>query len=493
MVVAEFAVNRAGVIAINQSNAALISARTAAQAAINAVATAVKTTINNLSPLSDRQTRLNQVDTNIANAQTALAGTSSTADVTAAQGSAISALNADAANAQQKSSQEDAISRLQNYATNAENAIAALPGLSADNLTTAKTAIESAITNGDTNIQGATEHADMANALTAAEQVIDTAMTTAQNQSQQTLAQAQSNAAAAIDAALAAAEQKLNNLSLSTTDQAAQQKQLEADAGNAKVSIAAATSLAGVTQAQQAGTQAINQDILLAEIDSLQTEAKKRLQAYANQAKQTISQLPDLPGTSYTNAYSGIDNLVSIWSGNISNTRNLADMQKALYSGGSAINLVSLSAQANSQTIVDQERSTAQAAIDAAATTARTTITSLNPLSDKADRLNQINTDVQNAYNALDSATNQTGFTAAQTAGTTAITNDTAAAQLKSEQEKDDNALTAYGQNAKDAIAAMPGLSQAQLSKRKAILTRLCQQVRTTSMQQRASPMRITP
>ncbi|GIC69913.1 DUF1542 domain-containing protein [Fructobacillus tropaeoli] len=480
LVAAEFAVNRAGVIAINQSNAALVSARTAAEAAINAVASAVKTTINNLSPLSDRQTRLSQVDTDIANAQTALENTSATADVTAAQGKAIAALNADAANAQQKSSQEDAISRLQNYATNAETALAGMSGLSADNLTTAKTAIESAVTNGDTNIQGASEHAAMASALIAAEQAIDAATTTAQNQSQQVLAQAQSDASAAIDAALAAAKTKLSNLSLSTDDQAAQEKQLEADAGNAKTSINAATSLAAVTQAQQTGAQAINQDILSAEIASLQTEAKKRLQAYADQTKKTISTLPDLPGDSYTNAYSGIDALVTVWAGNITNTKNLADMQNALYSGASAINLVSLSAQANSQKIVDQERAAAEAAINQAATTARQTINSLSPLSDKSTRLDQIDQDVKDADAALDAATNNQGFTAAQSAGTTAITNHVTAAQLKSAQEQADADLATYGQNVYAKIAALPDLTNDQRQKASTDITNAVSQGKTS-------------
>ncbi|CAK1224300.1 Exopolysaccharide export protein/domain GumC/Wzc1 (GumC) [Fructobacillus tropaeoli] len=480
LVAAEFAINRAGVIAINQSNAALISARTAAEAAINAVATAVKTTINNLSPLSDRQARLSQVDTDIANAKTALEGTSATADVTAAQGKAIAALNADAANAQQKSSQEDAISRLQNYATNAETALAGMPGLSADSLATAKTAIESAVTSGNTNIQGASEHAAMASALIAAEQAIDAATTTAQNQSQQTLAQAQSAASTAIDAAVAAAKTKLSNLSLSTDDQAAQEKQLETDAGNAKTSINAATSLAAVTQAQQTGAQAINQDILSAEIDSLQTEAKKRLQAYANQSKQTVNALPDLASDSYTSIDNEIDTLVGIWSGNIANTRNLADMQNALYSGGSAINLISLTAQANSQKIVDQERAAAEAAINQAATTARQTINSLSPLSDKSTRLDQIDQDVKDADAALDAATNNQGFTAAQSAGTTAITNHVTAAQLKSAQEQADADLAAYGQNVYAKIAALPDLTNDQRQKASTDITNAVSQGKTS-------------
>ncbi|WP_338348748.1 DUF1542 domain-containing protein [Fructobacillus evanidus] len=480
LVAAEFAVNRAGVIAINQSNAALVSARIAAEAAVNAVAAAVKTTINNLSPLSDQQARLSQVDTDIANAKTALESTSATADVTAAQGKAIATLNADAANAQQKSSQEDAISRLQNYATNAETALTGMSGLSADNLATAKTSIESAVTNGDTNIQGASEHAAMASALIAAEQAIDAATTTAQNQSQQTLAQAQSDASAAIDAALTAAQQKLNHLSLSTDDQATQEKQLETDAGNAKTSINVATSLAAVTQAQQTGAQAINQDILSAEIDSLQTEAKKRLQAYADQTKKTIGTLPDLSGDSYTNAYNGIDALVTIWSGNITNTRNLADMQSALYSGATAINLVSLSAQANSQKIVGQERATAEDAINQAATTARQTISSLSPLSDKSTRLDQIAQDVKDADDALDAATNNQGFTAAQNAGTTAITNHVTAAQLKSAQEQADADLATYGQSIFAKITALPDLTDDQRKQASTDITNAVSQGKTS-------------
>ncbi|WP_288846285.1 DUF1542 domain-containing protein [uncultured Fructobacillus sp.] len=479
LVSAESAVNRAGVIAVNQSNAALVSARTAAEAAINAVAAAVKTTINNLSPLSDQQARLSQVDTDIVNAKTALESTSATADVTAAQGKAIARLNADVANAQQKSSQEDTISRLRNYATNAETAIAEMPALSADNLTTAKAAIESAVANGDSNIQGASEHAAMANVLIAAEQTIDAAATIAQNQSQQILAQAQSDASAAIDAALIVAQQKLNNLSLSADDQAAQEKQLENDSGSAKININAATSLAAVTQAQQTGAQTINQDILSAEIVSLQTEAKKRLQAYADQTKQTISSLHDLPSDSYTNAYKGVDALVKIWSGNIVNTRNLADMQSALYSGATAINLVSLSAQANSQKVLDQERAAAETAINQAAATARQTINDLSPLSDKSARLDQIDQDVKDADDALDAATNNQGFIAAQNAGTAAITTHVTAAQLKSAQEQADADLATYGQNIYAQIAALPDLTATQRQQASTDITNAVSQGKT--------------
>ncbi|MCK8638921.1 DUF1542 domain-containing protein [Fructobacillus fructosus] len=234
----------------------------------------------------------------------------------------------------------------------------------------------------------------------------------------ETIAQQQTDAKKAIDAANATAKAKVDaDTNLSDADKAAQKATLDSLANAAKQNIQNAQTANDITKAQNTGVKSLN--------DLDKTTADKQLSDKVAQAHATVNSDNDLLQAEKDARNQAIDAATKTVQDTINKATTLDDIAKALANGAdfdSAINKASSTTEVKPLAV---QKATAAKAINDAVDTARAKIKADSNLSD-ADKKAQAATidDLANKAKAnIDAATNADGVVAAKTTGVGSITN----------------------------------------------------------------------
>lgn len=311
----------------NNNQAAVTQAQSDADDPIDAAAKAAKTTIDALTPLSDKAAREAQIDTDAAAAKAAIAKATNKADIDTAQKAGTDTMNTDTAAAQLKSQKDAADAELTKYGQDAKAAIAKLPDLTPDQINQANAQIDAAVKAGQGQIDAATDANGVATALKNGEAAVDAVKATAQTNSDTTVekekaaansviddaaAKAKTQAKTAIDNAGGQAKATIDGLTaLVDTQKGADKAKVDQDAATAKAKIDQATTTQAIKQALDDGLATIQKDVENSILDNTKGEADSQLAGYAQAAKDKIAHLPNLTPEEIAQADREIDEIVA--------------------------------------------------------------------------------------------------------------------------------------------------------------------------------------
>ncbi|MDF7637653.1 DUF1542 domain-containing protein [Leuconostocaceae bacterium ESL0958] len=365
-----------------------------------------------------------------------------------AQSNGVNKMNQDVTDAQVQNAQADAKKRLADHAAATKAAINALPNLSADDKAALNKQVDAAADAASEKIGQAKDLAGVNQALNNGQTAIDQVKAQAAAKAKQSLNDLRQSNKDLLAKAQAAANASLDQQQALTADQRndlKKQVQQAADAAAAKID--QDQDAGSVNQDFQNGRSAMNDVVTAGQLNAGKNDAKSRLTAYGDRAKQALSQYQNLSDEDLQQAAAAIDAAVQNGQGNIDRQTTLAAVADKLANAQQAVDQIKPkdSNQGNRANAVNQINAAAAKAIQAVNQNQHLSA------SERQAAQDQINHDADQAIAQVQAAKDGQAITAATDAAAQTLNKDAAQADLQ-------GAVAA----AKAAVQGQAGIDQNQ-------------------------------
>ncbi len=445
----------------------LAAAKSDAITELQAAADAARAAIDALTNLTieEKAAAKNAVSSDLNDAIAAVNGATTLEAIALAKDNGVIAINENVAEAELLNAKAGAIAELEERAEQIKVAIDALVGLSAEDKTAAKNAVDAARDSGIADVQAATSIAAVQAAQTAADAAMDKILSDLEAALAQELADAKTAAIAELDAKATQALADIDALTtLSASEKQAAKDAITAALNDATTAVNAANTVAEVTAAKDLGIATMDNLVQSATLEDAKLAALAELQAKATAVKNAIDALPGLTVQQKIDGKAAIDAELSTGIANINGATSVANVQTALGNSIDAMDTILADLVAISNETLAADKAAANAALNTAAQAAKDAIDALANLSvaEKAAAKAAIDAELATAITAVENATNPSEISTAKNTGLYAIQQELAAAELLNAKNAAKTELAQKALEAEAAINLLQNLTPAE-------------------------------